>query len=182
MPESATHRSGRFTDMESALAILREGNGRVSTSRRAILETLAEAGRPISPQQIATAGGQALDLASTYRSLEHLEGLGLVRHVHLGHSPGLYELAEPVDREYAVCDACGATVSFDPTLLDAARQQIEQALGYRARFSHFPIVGLCADCRAARADDDAEEDEALEHSHDGYSHSHSHEHDHPHTH
>jgi Fur family ferric uptake transcriptional regulator len=166
--------------MESALAILREGNGRVSTSRRAILETLVEAGRPMSPQQIATADGQSLDLASTYRSLEYLEGVGLVRHVHLGHSPGLYELAEPVDREYAVCDACGATVSFDPKLLDAARQQIQDALGYRARFSHFPIVGLCAECLAARADDAATEDEALEHSHDGNSH--AHEHDHPHTH
>ena len=164
MPESARHESGRFTDLESALAILREGKGRVSASRRAILETLVAVASPLSPQQLAEDAGN-LDLASTYRSLEALEELGLVRHVHLGHSAGLYELAEPQPREYAVCDECGAAVAFAPERLDAARAEIERVLGYRARFSHFPIVGVCARCLAAGASA-SETDHGHPHDHD----------------
>ena len=33
------------------------------------------------------------DLGSVYRNLEALEAIGLVRHVHLGHGPGMYALA-----------------------------------------------------------------------------------------
>ena len=33
-----------------------------------------------------------------------------------------------------------------PGRLDRVRELIERELGYRARFSHFPIVGLCASC------------------------------------
>ena len=33
--------------------------------------------------------------------------------------------------------------------LDGVREAIEREFGYRARFSHFPIVGLCAECAAA---------------------------------
>lgn len=110
-----------------------------------MLETLVREARPISPLDLAQAAGD-LDIASTYRSLEALEAAGLVRHVHLGHSAGLYELAEPTPREYAVCDECGTAIAFAPERLDAARDEIERALGYRARFSHFPIVGTCASC------------------------------------
>ena len=39
----------------------------------------------------------------------------------------------------------GATRS-PPGRLDAARKLIERETGYRARFSHFPIVGTCAAC------------------------------------
>ena len=36
-------------------------------------------------------GGQTgTDVASIYRNLETLREVGLVRHFHLGHSPGLY--------------------------------------------------------------------------------------------
>jgi hypothetical protein len=30
--------------------------------------------------------------------------------------------------------------------MDPVRAQIRKRFGYEARFSHFPILGLCADC------------------------------------
>ena len=39
--------------------------------------------------------------------------------------------------------------ALDAEQLDEVRALIEREFGYRARFSHFPIVGLCADCAAA---------------------------------
>ena len=48
--------------------------------------------------------------------------------------------------EFVTCERCGAFQAVEPGRLDAARALIERELGYRARFSHFPIVGICATC------------------------------------
>jgi Fur family transcriptional regulator, ferric uptake regulator len=151
MPASPLRSSRVFADIEGALAILREGGGRVSRPRRAILEALFGATGPLSAEQVAAraGGGEPLDVASTYRNLEHLERRGLVRHVHLGHGPGLYELAGSGEREYAVCERCSAVIAVEPAVLDRARREIEHAVGYQARFGHFPIVGLCRRCADA---------------------------------
>ncbi|UTI65159.1 transcriptional repressor [Paraconexibacter antarcticus] len=44
------------------------------------------------------------DLSSVYRNLERLEALGVVRHVHLDHGPGLYTLQRDSDTDYLVCE------------------------------------------------------------------------------
>jgi hypothetical protein len=35
-----------------------------------------------------------------------------------------------------------------PQELDRVRELIEREFGYRASFTHFPIVGLCSSCAA----------------------------------
>lgn len=146
-----------FTDMESALALLRQGGGRLSSSRRVILEVLLRAEGPRSTEQIADAASPPLDLASTYRNLEHLGKLGLVRHVHLGHRAASYELATEGEHEYAFCERCGASQSFDPTRLDEARREIKRSIGYSPSFEHFPLVGLCLECMADEQRDNSKE-------------------------
>ncbi len=121
--------------------------------RRTVLQALFAADRPVSAEEIAGGlGGRlpALDLASAYRNLECLEELGLVRHVHLGHGPGLYSLAGRADREYLVCEHCHDVTAVEPATLDAARDAIRAALGHEARFDHLPIAGLCPRCAAGR--------------------------------
>ncbi len=149
MPESPLSAARPVADLDEALAVLREDGGRVSTSRRALLKVLLDADGPLSVEQLASRSVPALDVPSTYRTLERLEHVGLVRHVHLGHGPGLYELASEHEHEYAWCESCGKAASLSPDKLDDARTLIEQTIGYRPRFSHFPLVGLCADCIAA---------------------------------
>lgn len=149
MPDSPLTPPRVVPDLEAALAVLREGGGRVSTSRRALLQVLFEATSPLSVDQLASQSVPSLDVPSTYRTLERLEQVGLVRHVHLGHGPGLYELANDGEHEYAWCESCGKAASLSPERLDEARGLIERSIGYRPRFSHFPIVGLCAECLAA---------------------------------
>ena len=84
--------------------------------------------------------------AAVYRNLEMLEELGLVRHVHLGHGPGLYALTDRADREYLVCSRCHAFSIVSRDRLEKARAAILDATGFEAGFTHFPIVGLCPDC------------------------------------
>jgi Fur family transcriptional regulator, ferric uptake regulator len=133
-------------DLASALDALRANGMRISASRRHVLATLYADARPRTAEEIADGG----DLASVYRNLDTLEAIGLVRHVHLGHGPGLYSLAG-ADTEFVSCEHCGAYEAVDPERLAEAKELIERELGYRPRFTHFPIVGLCADCKEHHA-------------------------------
>jgi Fur family transcriptional regulator, ferric uptake regulator len=136
-------------DVETAIGARRAKGMRISSARRLVLEALYAADAPISAEQIADGLAGRLprsDLASVYRNLETLEQVGLVRHCHLGHGPGLYMPTGAREREYLVCDSCNAVMAVEPSDMDAVRTLIHERFGYEARFSHFPILGLCADC------------------------------------
>ena len=135
--------------MDGALGVLREQGLRISSARRLVLQSLFAAEGPASAEAIASRTGLALDLASVYRNLETLERVGIVQHVHLGHGPGLYALAGSREREYLVCDRCGRVEAVEAERLERTRETIRSDFGYEARFTHFPIVGICADCSAA---------------------------------
>jgi Fur family ferric uptake transcriptional regulator len=130
----------------AAAAALRDRGLRVSAARRELLDALFAADRPLSAEELAGDG----DVASAYRNLEVLEGLGLVRHVHLGHGPGLYQPAGR-PREFALCEGCGAVSALSPAALDRVRAAVLEAVGYSARFTHFPIAGLCTACTSEAA-------------------------------
>ena len=136
--------------LSEAVAGLRARGLRLSGARRVVLEALYSTDDPLGAEQIAEGIGTlpASDLASVYRNLETLERLGLVQHVHLGHGAGRYVRAGR-EREYLVCERCGAHRAVPPGQLDGVRSAVEEATGFRARFSHFPIVGLCGTCSAA---------------------------------
>jgi Fur family ferric uptake transcriptional regulator len=138
-----------FDDMDGALGVLREQGLRISSARRLVLQSLFAADGPASAEAIASRTGLALDLASVYRNLETLERVGIVQHVHLGHGPGLYALAGSREREYLVCDRCGRVEAVEAERLERTRATIRRDFGYEARFTHFPIVGICAGCSAA---------------------------------
>jgi Fe2+ or Zn2+ uptake regulation protein len=133
-------------DLDAAIAAMRSCGLRVSAARRLVLEALFRADGPVTAEEIADGlGGRVIasDLGSTYRNLETLEGIGLVRHVHLGHGPGRYA---PAAREYLVCEGCGTVVSVPPGALDGVRDAVREAFAFEACFAHFPIAGRCASC------------------------------------
>jgi len=137
-----------FTDLADAIGALRNAGLRISTPRRLVLEALFAAAGPVSAADLARE--LSLDESSVYRNLEVLEQLGVARHVHLGHSAGLYTLVSDEVVEYLCCERCGKVTAVAPARLDAVRAQIRDEFGYAARFTHFAIVGVCPDC-AARA-------------------------------
>jgi Fur family ferric uptake transcriptional regulator len=137
-------------NLDAAVDALRSHGLRVSAARRLVLEALYSAPAPVTADQIATGVAGRVprsDLASVYRNLETLEEVGLVRHFHLGHGPGLYAPAGVDQLEYLVCHSCNAVTAVDPADMDAVRSLIQTRFGFEASFSHFPILGLCAACR-----------------------------------
>ena len=133
----------------AAMARLRASGLRLSAARRLLVEALFAADGPVSAERIAAGLGGRLpssDLASVYRNLETLERLGLVRHVHLRHGPALYAPAGQGAREYVACERCDDVRAVEPAELDDVRALVRERFGYEARFSHFPLVGLCPAC------------------------------------
>lgn len=137
--------------LDAALEALRERGLRVSSARRLVLGALYATDEPLSAERIAEGLDGRVppsDIGSVYRNLETLEEVGLVRHFHLGHGPGLYVRTGIGVREYLVCESCGAVRAVDPAELDAVRAAVRSGFGFEARFTHFPLVGTCAGCAA----------------------------------
>jgi Fur family transcriptional regulator, ferric uptake regulator len=135
-----------FDTIEEAVSAVRRNGMRLSTPRRLVLEALFAADGPISAVHLANA--LSIDETSVYRNLEVLERHGLIRHVHLGHGPGLYALVGRDEVEYLYCERCRKTTAVTTDQLDPVRKSIRKRFGYEARFTHFPIVGLCERCAA----------------------------------
>jgi len=141
-------------DVDEAIAAVRERGLRVSSARRLLLEALFAADGPQTAEELAAGAGGGLtstDPASVYRNLERLEAIGLVRHVHLGHGPGLYALAGSLADGYVVCDACDKRMPASSDQLERVREAVREEFGYESAFSHFPIVGLCPACAKGAA-------------------------------
>ena len=146
-PRSApTLRAG---SIDAAVGELRARGLRISAARRLVLEALFAADEPLSAKCIAGGLGGRIarsDAASVYRNLEIFEQLGLVRHVHLGHGPSLYTLANAHAFGYLVCETCDDVRTCEPPQLEGVRAEVRALSGFEARFDHFPIVGRCASC------------------------------------
>jgi Fur family transcriptional regulator, ferric uptake regulator len=129
---------------EEAIQALRDSGARVSTVRRLVVEALFASDGPISAQALARRLG--IEESSVYRNLDLLERHGLIRHVHLGHGPGLYALAGRDDGEYLYCERCGKVTVLDPDDLAPIRDHLRREFGHRPRFGHFALVGVCESC------------------------------------
>jgi Fur family ferric uptake transcriptional regulator len=169
----------KFDNLAEAVSALRELGLRLSTARRLILEALFSAEGPVSAVHLART--LSIDESSVYRNLEVLEGHGLIRHVHLGHGPGLYVLLGHDDVEYLYCNRCARVTAVDPQRLDTVREEIKRAVGYETRFTHFAIVGLCEACSAQAnptvvGQANSERTVGDAHSHGDFVHSHPHGH------
>ncbi|HUA69502.1 MAG TPA: helix-turn-helix domain-containing protein [Solirubrobacteraceae bacterium] len=135
-------------DVAEAAQALRESGLRLSTPRRLVLEALFSADGPVAASDLARELG--IDESSVYRNLEVLEHHGLIRHVHLGHSAGLYARVGSGEVEYLYCERCAKVTAVAPARLDPVRNRIKQEFGFTARFAHFPIAGICDGCSAER--------------------------------
>lgn len=138
--------------VEDVLALLREHGGRVTSSRRLLLEALFDGPGHRTAEDLAEAVQlQAPDVArsTVYRNLDELEKLGVVVHSHLGHGPATYHLAAGA-HAHLVCQDCGTAVGAPDELFASLAVAARERFGFEIDTRHFAILGRCADCRSAR--------------------------------
>jgi Fur family ferric uptake transcriptional regulator len=138
-------------EAEPILGLLRARGGRVTTSRRAILETFLGMGGHVTAEALTARVQEAqpdVHESTVYRFLDDLEGLGVVDHVHLGHGPAVYHLASDA-HHHLVCDSCGAVVEVPEVLFAELRGRLVQDFGFVLQPRHFAVTGRCRACAAA---------------------------------
>jgi Fur family ferric uptake transcriptional regulator len=133
---------------EPILGLLRAQGGRVTTCRRAILETFLGIGGHVTAEVLTTRVQEAqpdVHESTVYRFLDELERLGVVDHVHLGHGPAVYHLASDA-HHHLVCDNCGAVEEVPETVFAELRTQLKHDYGFALQPRHFAVTGRCQNC------------------------------------
>ena len=133
---------------EPILGLLRARGGRVTTCRRAILETFLGMGGHITAEALTArvqAGQPDVHESTVYRFLDELERLGVVDHVHLGHGPAVYHLSSDA-HHHLVCDRCGTVVEVPEAVFAELRGQLKNDYGFALQPRHFAVTGRCQDC------------------------------------
>jgi Fe2+ or Zn2+ uptake regulation protein len=128
---------------------------RYTPLRRALVATLAEAGRPLSIREILAASSD-LPQSSAYRNVTVLIEAGVVRRLAGVDDHGRFELAEELagHHHHLACGSCGKVEDVTPSprleraMAEAARLVAEEQ-GYDVIGHQFDLVGVCPACRPA---------------------------------
>jgi Fe2+ or Zn2+ uptake regulation protein len=130
------------------LALLAERGMRRTAARQAVIEALFAADGHVTAEDLAARVQRrfpSVDVSTIYRTLDVLEELEIVDHVHLAHGPAVYHLAED-DHQHLVCEACGRIEELPPERLRPFLTMLKGEFGFEVPRRHFAIVGLCASC------------------------------------
>ncbi len=125
---------------------------RYTTSRRALVQALLEAERPLTITEIL-AGATGMPLSSAYRNLTVLCEAGVARRLPGLDDLGRFELAEDLagHHHHVLCVTCGSLVDFaasarlERALVEASRQVAEET-GYEITGHRLDFDGRCPRC------------------------------------
>lgn len=140
---------------EIALRLAAMGQ-RYTTSRRALVDVLATAGRPLTvPEAIDASNAGNLRQSSTYRNLTVLVEGGVVHRVPGSNGHDRFELGEHLagHHHHIVCTNCGlvtdvaASPRVERVLAEAARAAAADT-GYEIVGHSIDLLGLCSACRS----------------------------------
>ena len=139
---------------EVAAGRLRRDDQRYTEKRKALVEVLQTAGRPLSmPSILEQSPGMAQ--SSVYRNLAVLEHAAIVRRIVTTDDHASFELAEDLSshHHHLICTSCGAIEDF--LVPDEVEEQLNLALRSAARRHRFKVsdhlldlFGTCRDCAA----------------------------------
>ncbi|HZQ86708.1 MAG TPA: Fur family transcriptional regulator [Acidimicrobiales bacterium] len=135
--------------VDELLDALRAAGGRVTAPRRAVVSALVDAPGHVTAEELtALVRAKHPDVAEStvYRILDELERLELVVHVHLGHGPASYHLAQ-TPHAHLVCTTCNKVVEIPIARFARLTRQLESDHGFVPDYAHFAIVGRCEVCR-----------------------------------
>jgi Fe2+ or Zn2+ uptake regulation protein len=122
-------------------------------NRRAILEVLFHAQKPLSAKEIKK-NTKNIDQVTIYRVIKAFVDAGIVRQVFLGTDEAFFEFVdEQHDHHHLVCTSCNKVSDFVGCQAeDLIRQALKQTKDFAQVTSHsFELFGLCRACNEKRS-------------------------------
>jgi len=137
--------------VERAERCMRAEGHRAGGARGAVVELLARQDCCLSAQEIAEKlddGGSRVGIASVYRALDLLDGMGLVQRVETGEGGTRYEAVVPGGHHHhhVVCERCGRVAAFEDERLEEAIERLGRRLRHEVSGHEVMIRGACPHC------------------------------------
>ena len=157
---------GRYADLmppdrtdpgvhEAVAARLADRDGRYTGSRRDLIQALAEAGRPLTVDEIVVRAPRQRP-SSVYRNLAVFEAEGVVRRLAGVGDLARFELTEALvgHHHHLACQQCGAMTDVQlpaelERALDVELSRLAGDEGFALRSHVLDAVGVCSDCSTA---------------------------------
>jgi Fur family ferric uptake transcriptional regulator len=133
-------------------ATLHERGLRMTPQRQLVLDAV-RALHHATPEQVCHQVQRTtptVNITTIYRALDLLEGLGLVRHTHLGHGAPMYS-AEEHEHLHLVCHRCGRVTEQPKDLLAPVADRLRTECGFELDASHLALSGTCRECLEGEA-------------------------------
>jgi Fe2+ or Zn2+ uptake regulation protein len=131
---------------------LREADQRYTNNRRALVDVLNEADRPLTIPELLERR-RSLPQSSAYRNLSILEEVGAVRRVVTNDDFARYELAEDLTEHHhhLICSSCGAVEDFTVSKqleerLTSAMTNVARRTGFQPTHHRLDLLGSCSNC------------------------------------
>lgn len=131
---------------------LEEVGHRYTPNRRALIEALSAARRPLAIGDLV-GGRRGLPQSSVYRNLTVLEEAGVIRRVITEGDFGRFELDERLTEHHhhLVCSHCGRVedVEIPGTLersIDRTLDRLASDVGFATGGHRLDLIGLCRSC------------------------------------
>ena len=134
--------------MEAAIQNLRASGGRITNARRSVLQALVTARTHVTAEDlmnIVQSESPEIHLSTVYRTLDALEKLGVVDHVHLGHGRAVYHLSDNA-HQHIVCEKCSSVEEVPSELFLQLKKDLIDKYRFKVRMNHFAVIGTCSQC------------------------------------
>ncbi|NEQ98461.1 MAG: transcriptional repressor [Cyanothece sp. SIO2G6] len=118
-------------------------------SQKQILDILKGCDRALSAQELYMEirnQGQAMGLATVYRSLEALKLAGMVQVRTLTKGESLYSMVQE-DRHHLTCLQCGDSIPIDSCPIHGLESELNQAYQFKIYYHTLEFFGLCTACQ-----------------------------------
>lgn len=138
---------------DDAAALRRQGH-RLTPQRLMVLEVIRSSCRHLTAEEIhaaVAADHPCVNIATVYRTVQWLAGVGLVAPISVGGAPARYEYVRGDAHHHLICQTCGAEHRIGDDVLDALKALLRERYGFEALLRHLGIPGLCAGCRERAA-------------------------------
>jgi Fur family ferric uptake transcriptional regulator len=140
--------AGRKSAKEKFLCFLARKKLRVTTPRRAIIDTVFGTDKHFTAEQLlvwSRRRDKSVSRATVYRTLPLLTGSGLVREMDFGKDCKLYDpnCAEHPEHGHIVCQDCNQIVEFESKRIRKLEKAISRRLGFAVQTQRVQITGAC---------------------------------------
>lgn len=137
---------------EKFLEFLAQKNLRVTSQRKAIVDTVLSTSQHFTAEQLLTWSrrrDKSVSRATVYRTLPLLAEGGLVREMDFGKDYKFYDpnYAEHPNHNHIICNDCERIVEFESDKIEKLECEITQRLGFSIKTQRLQITASCEELK-----------------------------------